>query len=58
MPMRDLMLNSAKRREAHYRRQAAVLRGMAKNQIDKGVRRDLLDLAVKYDVLANSVLTK
>jgi hypothetical protein len=31
---------------------------MAENQIDEEVRSDLLDLAVKYDALANSILTK
>lgn len=47
--------NSAQTRAAHYRQQAAELRGMAVNHIDEGVRRELLDLAVKYDALANSV---
>lgn len=55
MPMRDLMLNSAQTRATQYRQQAAELRGMAVNHIDEGVRRELLDLAVKYDALANSV---
>lgn len=55
MPMRDLMLTSAQTRATQYRQQAAELRGMAKNQIDEGVRRELLDLAAKYDALANSV---
>lgn len=53
--MRDLMLNSAQTRATQYRQQAAELRGMAVNHIDEGVRRELLDLAVKYDALANSV---
>lgn len=58
MPMRDLILSGARTRATHYRQQAAELRGMATNQIDERVRSDLLDLAVKYDALANSVLTK
>jgi hypothetical protein len=52
------MLSSAQTRATHYRQQAAKLRGMAENQTDDGVRRDLLDLAVKYNALANSVLTR
>ena len=58
MPVRDLMLNSAQERATHYRQQAAELRGMAKNQIDESVKRDLFDLAAKYDALANSVSTQ
>ena len=54
MPMRDLMLNSAPR-ATHYRQQAAEL---AENQIDESVRCELLDLAVKYDALTNSLSTK
>jgi hypothetical protein len=58
MPTRDLMLNSVPTRATHYRRQAAELRGMAENQIDESVRCELLDLAVKYDALANFLSTK
>lgn len=58
MDMRDLLLNSAQTRAAHYRQQAAELRGMAGNQSSEKVRRDLLDLATNYDALANFVLPK
>lgn len=57
--MRDLMLNSAQARAAHYRQQAADLRSMAENrQANKQMRSDLLDLATSYDALANSVSAK
>ena len=58
MPMRDLMLTSAKTRATHYRQQAAELRGMAENQINEDLRRDLLDLATSYDALADSVSSR
>lgn len=49
------MLNSPQTRATQYRQQAAELRGMAENQIDESVRRELRDLAAKYDALAHSV---
>jgi hypothetical protein len=54
-PMREQMLNSPQTRATQYRQQAAELRGMAENQIDESVRRELRDLAAKYDALAHSV---
>lgn len=56
--MRDLLLNSAQTRAAHYRQQAAELRGMAGNQRNEKVQRDLLDLAMSYDALADNVLRR
>lgn len=56
MPIHHLMLNNARTRATHYRQQAAELRGMAENQSNAKVRRDLLDLATSYDALANRVL--
>jgi hypothetical protein len=52
------MLTSAKTRATHYRQQAAELRGMAENQINEDLRRDLLDLATSYDALADSVSSR
>ena len=49
------MLNSPQTWATQYRRQVAELRGMAENQIDESVRRELRDLAAKYDALANSI---
>jgi hypothetical protein len=54
-PMRARMPDSAQTRVTQYRRQAAELRDIAETQIDESVRRELRDLAAKYDALANSV---
>ena len=56
-PIHNLPLNNAGTRATQYRQQAAELRGMAEKQIGADVRRELLDLAAKYDALANSVST-
>ncbi len=53
-PMRDLMLKSAQVRAAHYRQQATELRAMAEDETDTA-KSDLLELAAKYDALADSV---
>jgi hypothetical protein len=50
-----LMQNAAHVRAAHYRAQAAQLRELAEQELSEKVRRDLLDLAGKYDDLAASV---
>ena len=54
-PIRDLMLNNAQIRAAHYRQQAAELREMARRENKGQWRSDLCDMARKYDDLANSV---
>lgn len=52
------MLDNAQARAAHYRQQAADLRSMAENQTEESVRGEFLDLAAKYEALANSVSPK
>ena len=51
----DLMLKAAHQRATHYRQQAAELRHMAEDEFNPELRAGLLDLADKYDQLANSV---
>lgn len=53
MPIQDLILNAAQVRAVHYRQQAIELREMAADEADK-LRHELLELAGKYDALADS----
>lgn len=55
LPVQDLILNAAQTRAAHYRAQAAELRKMAEGEGNQTLSSDLLDLAQKYDALADSV---
>ncbi len=48
------MSNAAQVRTAQYRQQATALREMAEKETDK-LKLDLLELAEKYDALAESV---
>ncbi len=52
----DRMTNSALVRAAHYREQAAEFRQMAETGDHDKLQQDLLDLAEKYDALADTVL--
>ena len=52
----DRMTNSALARAAHYREQAAEFRQMAETGDNDKLQQDLLDLAEKYDNLADTVL--
>jgi hypothetical protein len=52
----DRMTNSALARAAHYREQAAEFRQMAETGDGDKLQQDLLDLAEKYDALADTVL--
>jgi len=51
--MLGVVANASIARVAHYRERAATLRDMAKT--DAGLRCDLLDLAAKYDCLADNM---
>lgn len=52
----DRMTNSALARAAHYREQAAEFRQMAEDGDNDKLQQDLLDLAEKYETLADTVL--
>jgi hypothetical protein len=52
----DRMTNAAQARAAHYREQAAEFRQMAENGDNDQLQRDLLDLANKYEALADTLL--
>jgi hypothetical protein len=54
--MLDRITNAAQARAVHYREQAAEFRQMAENGENDRLQQDLLDLAEKYDALAETVL--
>jgi hypothetical protein len=47
-----VMHATASERAAHYREQAAQLRALAAAEQNERLRRDLFDIALKYDQLA------
>ena len=47
--------NSRQRRTERYRREAALVRTIAEATIDPQTRRDLLDVARNYEILAMSI---
>ena len=55
VPLEALLTNSAKTRATHYREQAAALRAIASCATTAAMSADLLELAVKYEALADSV---
>ena len=55
VPMRELMMASAETRSAHYREQATQLREMGERESDEKFRDEMLDLADKYDLLADRI---
>ena len=55
LPIRDLMLNNAQTRAAHYRQQATELRRMAGQENKGRLRSELCVMAKKYDDLADSI---
>jgi hypothetical protein len=55
MPLQELMRNNAKTRASHYRLQAIELREMATTAETSKTGRDLLELADRYDALADAV---
>lgn len=46
---------SAEKRSAHYREQATQLREMGERESDEKFRAEMLDLADKYDLLADRI---
>jgi hypothetical protein len=58
VPLHNLMLNAVHVRAQHYREQAAQLRRMAEDERNPKSRADLVDLADKYDDLANTVSSR
>lgn len=55
--MLDRMTNAAQARAKRYRQQAAEFREMAESGVDDRLHHDLLELADKYEALADTVLT-
>lgn len=52
----DRITNAAQARATHYRAQAAEFRQMAENGDNDRLQQDLLELAAKYEALADSVV--
>jgi hypothetical protein len=52
----DRMTNAAQARAAHYREQAAEFRQMAEGGERDRLHHDLLELAEKYEALADTLL--
>lgn len=52
----DLVFNAAQTRGTHYREQAAQLRAMAAHELAGKLRDNLLELAGKYESMADDVL--